>query len=61
MQDQSKREKLIMQYKNLLRQSKEAATSSEAKRLHDLASQKHKEILKEEFEGDENIGRFNSI
>ena len=58
MQNQSKREKLIMQYKTLLQQARDTSDESEKEHLFQLASKKYNEILDEEFE-DSNVGRFN--
>lgn len=58
MQNQSKREKLIMQYKTLLQQARDTSDECEKEHLFQLASKKYNEILDEEFE-DSNVGRFN--
>ncbi|CDC35676.1 unknown [Butyrivibrio sp. CAG:318] len=58
MQNQSKREKLIMQYKTLLQQARDTSDEREKEHLFQLASKKYNEILDEEFE-DSNVGRFN--
>ena len=58
MQNQSKREKLIMQYKTLLQQARDTSDEREKEHLFQLASKNYNEILDEEFE-DSNVGRFN--
>lgn len=59
MQNNSKRDKLIRQYKELLKKSREATDEKEKKRFSTLASEKHEEILMEEMGRDKNIKRFN--
>lgn len=61
MHNQSKREKLIAEYRELLKKHREAITKEEQERFSDLAHQKHQEILMEQFGGDKNIGRFNEF
>lgn len=57
MYNQSEREKLINEYKNLLKKSREATTPEEKEHFIKLASEKHDEILICEF-GDRNFKRF---
>lgn len=58
MQNQSKRENLIMQYKTLLQKARVTSDEHEKEHLFQLASKKYDEILAEKFE-DSNVGRFN--
>ncbi len=58
MQNQSKRENLIMQYKTLLQNARDTSDEHEKEHLFQLASKKYNEILAEKFE-DSNVGRFN--
>ena len=60
MYNQSEREKLITEYRMLLKKSREATTAKDKEYYSRLASEKHDEILICEFEGDGNIKRFNS-
>lgn len=59
MHNQSKREKLIIEYKELLKKRREAPTEEEQRYLSELSHKKHQEILMEQFGRDKNIGRFN--
>lgn len=59
MHNQSKREKLITEYRELLKKRREATTEEEQNYFSDLSHKKHQEILMEQFGGDKNIGRFN--
>ena len=61
MQNNSKRETLIMQYRELLKRKREATDENEKKDLSIEAAKKHEEILMEEFGRDKNIKRFNSF
>lgn len=61
MHNQSKREKLIAEYRELLKNCMKADTKEEQERFSDLAHRKHQEILMEQFGGDKNIGRFNEF
>ena len=58
MYDQSEREKLVAEYRALLKKRREATTEKEKEYFSKLAAQKHDEILVCEFGGDKNIGRF---
>lgn len=61
MQNKSKRETLIHEYKELLKKSREATTEAEKKKYSQLSHEKHQEILMEQFGRDKNIGRFNEF
>lgn len=61
MYNQSKREKLILEYKELLKKKRESTTPKDKEHFSKLASEKHNEILMCEFGGDENIKRFNTM
>ncbi len=52
---------MILEYQELLRKGREAATEEEKKHFSELSYKKSQEILIETFGGDKNIGRFNSI
>lgn len=60
MHNQSEREKLITEYRALLKKSRESTTTEDKEYFSKLASEKHNEILMCEFGGDRNIGRFNN-
>lgn len=59
MQNQSEREKLIIEYRNLLKNSREESNEIKKNELRKQASQIYDAILETEFE-DRNIKRFNS-
>jgi hypothetical protein len=61
MYNQSEREKLISEYRELLKKRREATTKEDKEYFSRLASQKHDEILICEFGGDKNIGRFRNV
>ncbi len=61
MYNQSEREKLILEYKELLKKTREATTTEDKEHFSKLASEKHNEILMCEFGGDKNIKRFNTM
>ena len=52
---------LRLEYKELLQKGREATTQDQRKYYSELSHKKHQEMLMEEFGGDKNIGRFNSI
>lgn len=52
---------MIIEYKELLQKGREATTEEQRKYYSELSHKKHQEMLMEEFGGDKNIGRFNSI
>lgn len=52
---------MIIEYKELLQKGREANTQEQRKYYSELSHKKHQEMLMEEFGGDKNIGRFNSI
>lgn len=61
MQNKSKRETLISEYKALLKKSRKSTTEEEKKKYSQSSHEKHQEILMEQFGGDKNIGRFNEF
>lgn len=61
MYNQSKRETLILEYKSLLKKSRESSTDSEKEKYSQLAHEKHQEIIMLQFGRDKNIGRFNEM
>lgn len=55
-----KNDRLVREYRDLMRKAKEAANAEDKKQFEKLALEKHKEMLTCEFE-DKNVGRFNQF
>lgn len=55
-----KNDRLVREYRDLMRKAKEAANTEDKKQFEKLALEKHKEMLTCEFE-DKNAGRFNQF
>lgn len=54
-------DKLVRELHAVEKKFREATTQEEKEHYGKLASEKHNEILMREFEGDKNIGRFNTV
>jgi hypothetical protein len=61
MSDKSKREKLVSEYKELLRQARESTTRKDEEYFLKLAGEKFDEIRIIQCGGDRNIGRFSTF
>lgn len=59
MSHKSEREKLVDNYRDCLRKSREAKTEEEKSKYYRMAGEKYQEILIFDMHGDRNIGRFN--
>lgn len=55
-----KNDRLVREYRDLMRKAKEAANIEDKKQFEKLALEKHKEMITCEFE-DKNAGRFNQF
>lgn len=59
MHNQSERDKLMEEYRELLKKKREATTEEEKKHFKKLAIKKYDEMLICQFGGDKNLARFN--
>lgn len=60
MQDKSKREELITQYRDMIKKIKKETDEQKKRDLIEKSHEIHREIVIEESGGDRNIGRFST-